>query len=736
MCGITGIFNQENAISKIISANEAILNRGKDGFGLVALSSKIKRKEKSDFFEYYAKSLKEIKEKIELDDLNSKLEINNVLSHNLHSIVGNVVQPLKGKNGYLAINCEIYNWEELAKKESIKCNNDAELVLKLIEKNSLKDLKHTLNILDGVYSLAYWDIKNNKVYVARDIIGVKPCWFYYGDGFSFSSERKALYSASIKNIIELNPRKILEYDLKSNKLTKIERSFFSVREQKISNPKQTEIIENNLMKLLDSSIKKRIPDKKLGLLFSGGIDSVFIAQSLKKMGIDFTCYTAAIVDDNFGIPHDLEAAEKATKELGLKLRIKKIKLQELEEYIKKVSNLIEDNNVVKVGVGITLYAACELAKKDNIKVIMSGLGSEEIFAGYDRHKNSININNECHSGLLKIYERDLYRDDVISMNNNMEMRLPFLDKELIKYSLSIPSSLKIDSSGRNKAILRNVAKKIDIPEYLTEKPKKAAQYGSKVDRAIEKLAKQNGYNKKSEYLKQFFTKPNVKLGVMWSGGKDSALATWTMMNQNYEISCFIVMKSKNQDSYMFHTPNMNLTKLHSEASNVPLIEVETEGKKESELTDMKKAIEIAKKEYGIEGITTGAIFSNYQRDRIEKVCDSLELKIFSPLWHMNQENEMIFLLKNKFKFLITKIGAYGLDKTWLGKEITNQDLNKLIQLKGKFKINVAGEGGEFETLILDAPFFEKEIIIDSSTTTLDSENSGVFEIKKAHLKKK
>ena len=85
----------------------------------------------------------------------------------------------------------------------------------------------------------------------------------------------------------------------------------------------------------------------------------------------------------------------------------------------------------------------------------------------------------------------------------------------------------------------------------------------------------------------------------------------------------------------------------------------TRGEKEDELIDLKKALQKAKKKYRIEGVVTGALYSNYQRERIEKVCDSLGLKIFSPLWHVSQEEEMREIIRAGFKIMLSSIAAYG-----------------------------------------------------------------------------
>jgi asparagine synthase (glutamine-hydrolysing) len=159
----------------------------------------------------------------------------------------------------------------------------------------------------------------------------------------------------------------------------------------------------------------------------------------------------------------------------------------------------------------------------------------------------------------------------------------------------------------------------------------------------------------------------------------------------------------------------------------------TKGEKEKELEDLKETILRAKKEYGIEGVVTGALYSQYQRGRVEKVCDSLGLKIFSPLWHMDQEKEMRQLMKEGFEIVFSSVAAEGLDKSWLGRRITSADVDKLVGLKQKIGLNVAGEGGEFETLVLDGPMFKKKVVVDDSEVVEESEIVARFVVKKARV---
>jgi len=702
MCGIIGIFNDKDAFNKTKTALAMLHNRGKDGFGI---ANEHEIQHHHDLKKFYP------------------LKDRYILGHALHAIVDHIPQPIK-KVGTLAANCEIYNWKKLKQKYNFKVQNDAEALLAFLDKFGIENLDE----LDGVYAFAYWN--EDTLHLARDILGEKPLWYSHTtDSFAFASEKKALEKLGFLDIQELNPRQIIKYTISQNKVEFISRKFFTYLPE---HTESFEVLKEKTALLLDKSIEKRIPEKKFGLLFSGGIDSTYLAKYLKDKGHDFTCYTAVLDTESATIPPDLEAAQKVAKELGLKLKIKKIKLAEIPPYLQKIIPLIEDSNVVKVGVALTFYVACELAKEDGCKVIFSGLGSEEIFAGYERHKNSANINQECLSGLLKMYERDLYRDDVITMDNSMELRLPFLDLELIDYSLKIPEKYKIKGEV-TKYILREIALDKGISKEFAFRKKTAAQYGSKFDYAIGKLAKQNNFPSKSAYLRTFYPSHNLKLGVLFSSGKDSTAAAYIMKQQNYELTCLIHIKSENQDSYMFQTAGTELVEMQAEAMSLPILIQKTKGEKEAELVDLEKAFVEAKNKYQIEGIVSGALFSTYQRDRIEKICDKLGLKIFSPLWHKPQDQHIRDLLANGFEIILTAIAAEGLDKTWLERKFVQKDIERLWQLNKKYGINVAGEGGEFESLVLDCPLFTKKVVLEKTEIIEEDKNRAHLVIKKAKL---
>jgi asparagine synthase (glutamine-hydrolysing) len=219
----------------------------------------------------------------------------------------------------------------------------------------------------------------------------------------------------------------------------------------------------------------------------------------------------------------------------------------------------------------------------------------------------------------------------------------------------------------------------------------------------------------------------IKLGALFSGGKDSTYAVYLAKKLGYEVVCLISIFSENLHSYMFHTPSISKVEKQAEVMEIPLIIQKTRGEKEKELIDLEKAIFLAKEKYGIQGIVTGAVESVYQATRVQKICDKLGLECFNPLWQKNQIELLEELVKNKFKVIITGIAAYPFDEKWLGREINKKFIEDIKELERKYKINPAGEGGEFESFVLNCPLFSKELEISSKNVSGEG-NSCKMEI--------
>ena len=223
----------------------------------------------------------------------------------------------------------------------------------------------------------------------------------------------------------------------------------------------------------------------------------------------------------------------------------------------------------------------------------------------------------------------------------------------------------------------------------------------------------------------------MRVAVLVSGGKDSVLALHHILNKGYEVKCLVSMIPLRADSWMFHYPNIRLTDMLAKAVGIPLIKAETSGVKEKEVQDLKRLIN----KLDVEGVVSGAIASSYQKTRIDTVCRQLELKSVTPLWHEDPLDILKEILELNFEVVITGVYAYGFDRQWLGKKIDEDTVDALVRMNKKYQTSIVGEGGEYETLVLDAPFFKKRIKILESETIWENQG-GYLSITRAKLEDK
>jgi diphthine-ammonia ligase len=223
----------------------------------------------------------------------------------------------------------------------------------------------------------------------------------------------------------------------------------------------------------------------------------------------------------------------------------------------------------------------------------------------------------------------------------------------------------------------------------------------------------------------------MRLGVLFSGGKDSTLALHYAAEKE-EVACLITLVSQNKESYMFHTPNIEVTTLQARALGLPQITKNTQGEKERELLDLEDAIAQAVIEQQIEGVVSGAIESVYQAERVQRICYKLGLWSFNPLWKHDQKALLEELIEQRYRVIISGIFAYPLDEKWLGKQIDTKLIDTLVDFQQKYGISPSGEGGEIETTVLEAPLFKNKIeVLDYKVEAKG--NSGIFNIKQARL---
>lgn len=227
----------------------------------------------------------------------------------------------------------------------------------------------------------------------------------------------------------------------------------------------------------------------------------------------------------------------------------------------------------------------------------------------------------------------------------------------------------------------------------------------------------------------------MKLGVLFSGGKDSCLALHLAHERGYKIECLITVAAENKDSFLFHTPTLKWVRKQAESLRIPLLQVKSKGEKEKEVEDLKRAVVLAIKKYKIQGVVTGAVRSIYQASRIQRVCNELGIECFNPLWLRSEEEHLQEILKKRMQCVVTKVSAYGFDRSWVGREIDSAFLYDIKKLWEKYGVSMIGEGGEYESFVLDAPLFKESLVVKSSKVVADR-HSSLLDIQNIFLERK
>jgi len=225
----------------------------------------------------------------------------------------------------------------------------------------------------------------------------------------------------------------------------------------------------------------------------------------------------------------------------------------------------------------------------------------------------------------------------------------------------------------------------------------------------------------------------LKLAALFSGGKDSTFAIYQAKKEGHDVVCVVTIFPLSDENDLLHYPNLSMTILQAQSMKLPQLSSHTiSDDTKIELSELEFLLGQAKQAFGIEGIVHGGILSEFQKNHFENVCNKLNLKILSPFWGMDQKKYMKKLIESGFKFIITNVSSDGLDDSWLGREITIDDIDTLEKLSLKHGFNLSFEGGEAESLVLNCPLFSSQLKIIQSKKTWDGYR-GRFEITEAIL---
>ena len=221
------------------------------------------------------------------------------------------------------------------------------------------------------------------------------------------------------------------------------------------------------------------------------------------------------------------------------------------------------------------------------------------------------------------------------------------------------------------------------------------------------------------------------MACLFSGGKDSTYAAYVAMQRGWEIASLVTFWPADTESMMFHVPNLAMTELQAEAMALPLVEEPAGAGETAELEALGRAF----RRLDADGIVVGAIASDYQHSRVNRAAPDAGLGVFAPLWRHDPAALVRDYLRAGLRIVFSSVSAEGLDRTWLGRPWDDAAVADLLRLSEARGLHPCGEGGEFETLVLDAPFFEKRIVVDRSEASWEG-TAGSWRVVEAHLEKK
>jgi asparagine synthase (glutamine-hydrolysing) len=343
---------------------------------------------------------------------------------------------------------------------------------------------------NGDFTLAA--AKPEKIVAARDSMGVRS--LYYGENEEFAaiaSERKNLWSIGITKTDSFPPGCVSIVDRTSFKFTVARKIAFT-------KPKQVTMQKaaHGLQRLLEHSVRERISDlKEVAIAFSGGLDSSIIASLAKKANCNVVLVHVSLQNEP-----EIEYAKQAAEELKLPLYCQLHTEDKVTETIPKVVAAIEEHDSVKVSIGIPIHWAAEKTVEMGFNVMLAGQGADELFGGYKRYVDGYleggaeRAEKSIFEDITQMYENNLERDSKICNQLNVELRLPFATHQMARFALSLPLELKMEqtSSTLRKLILRRVAQNLLLPPAIVNKPKKAIQYTTGINKALKRIAKQQG----------------------------------------------------------------------------------------------------------------------------------------------------------------------------------------------------------------------------------------------------
>lgn len=229
---------------------------------------------------------------------------------------------------------------------------------------------------------------------------------------------------------------------------------------------------------------------------------------------------------------------------------------------------------------------------------------------------------------------------------------------------------------------------------------------------------------------------------LFSGGKDSSFALYDALQDGHQVRRLLTIQAQ-EESYLYHVPAINITNLAAESIGIPLYKESTPSLNHQDTTDSTRRVdqeikplktalrELNEELKGISGVISGAIASTFQKTRFSAVCDELGMELYAPLWNAPPQETLSAMLEAGFEIMIISVAAGGLNENWLGRILDQNAIDELAEINEQFGVHIMGEGGEYETLVIDGPHMDRRI--DLTYDTHWDGTRGAIDIQSAQL---
>ncbi len=452
----------------------------------------------------------------------------------IQDLTNNANKIFKNDKFLLLFNGEIYNKINLVNKylskEKLETKNDTEVLFKLLNNLGTKIISE----IEGIFSIVFYDIHNSNVYMIRDYTGTKPLYYSnYNKNLYFSSEAWFLYSLSkkeldneclnfyfrygfspnsktlIKNVLKVKPNTILKYNIRSNKFSEEQIINFSERYKNFD--KDNPSLRVDLEKAIEKNL---IGDRSIGVFLSGGIDSTIISLTTKKINEKIEAYTSIYEGDEIDENEDFIFTKKICDQYNIKLNLSTIRKKEIisGNLLYDITSYL-DEPIANLNI-ISSYMQSKLAHQNNLSVILTGDGADEIFGGYKKYQNLM-ISSDLK--FLSIFNKKIKS---YSYNNEKIPYLFFIKNSENDYKKIFKSDFFNSIKNINNHLFQNLnddnltkINKFDFHNWLPD------EHNLKLDRCTMANSIEGRVPFQDLTILKYFDPKNIRNKITWNSNK-------------------------------------------------------------------------------------------------------------------------------------------------------------------------------------------------------------------------